>query len=241
METRWSPLIVRGFETTFRPWMRWRLAGIHVAGLADSYPDDVPVLMVANHTSWWDGFILRDVQRRAGHRGALVTVMREDQLQRFPFFRWMGVAGLSPTPAGTRRALRCVQSFCHDDPPWVSYFPQGRIWPSWKRPLGFQRGVQLFIEAIRPVLVLPVGIHLEMLGKPVPSAFVSVGEPILVEASDRSPSTERLETAVMSALSIIYDLLDACGEDLPTFWLRMPASRDKDEPMLDAARSEILL
>src|SRR5690606_15350821 len=91
MNSRFSPRIVAAFELGFRPWMRRRIHAVRVAGLPTYTPSARPILLVSNHVSWWDGFVLREVQRRIRPDAPVYVVMSEERLKRLPFFRLMGV------------------------------------------------------------------------------------------------------------------------------------------------------
>lgn len=218
MATSWHPLAVRLLYLFLRPFMQRRLAGIYVQGLPTALPAGHTVLLVANHVSWWDGFLLREVHQHCVGDHPLYTVMLEAQLRRFPFFRWMGALGITPSePASLRRALRFLQAQRQEaDNPWVAFFPQGRIWPSWRRPLAFQPGLRLFAEALKPAVLLPVGLHIEPLNEARPAAFVSVGPPRLCGEN----VVQMAEEGVTEALNQIHDLLRTYGEDTPKHWPR---------------------
>ena len=216
MPTRWSPLALHLFYLFLRPFMRRRLAGIYLHGLPQAVPENHAVFLVANHVSWWDGFLLREVHRRCVGDRPLYTVMLEAQLRRFPFFRWMGAIGMTPEePASLLRVVRFLKAERQQQSAlWVAFFPQGRIWPAWRRPLGFQPGLQLFTDAVRPAVVLAVGLHLEPLNQTKPSAFVSVGAPVV--AGD--DIAQVAEAAVTDELDRIQQLLHTHGEDAPPHW-----------------------
>lgn len=205
------------FEWFFRPWMHHRLGGIYITGLPRALPVDEGVLLAANHVSWWDGFLLREVQRRSGNKGPLVTMMDAHELRRFPFFRFLGVAGLRPTVAATRDALRQVAAMRARGPLWLSFFPQGRIWPSWKRPLGFRGGVVRFAETLAPAIVLPVGLHVEPLTKEKPTAFAAVGQPLHITGGTPL-DVGVLEAHVETAVTFIHRHLAKYGEAALQHW-----------------------
>src|SRR5947208_2199405 len=85
---RWTPLFVRAFELAWRPWMRSRLH-VRIGQMPATLSADVPLLLVANHTSWWDGFVLRELQRRLRPDAPLYTLMSSAELARFPALRLM--------------------------------------------------------------------------------------------------------------------------------------------------------
>ena len=94
----------------------------------------------------------------------------------------------------------------------VAYFPQGRIWPSFRRPLGFERGIELFARRL-PVVTLPVGLHAEPLNRVAPTFFVSIGPP-----TQGTVQAEDLERSVEEELDAIHGFLSAHGEDALRRW-----------------------
>jgi 1-acyl-sn-glycerol-3-phosphate acyltransferase len=220
LTTRFSPAAVAAFELVFRPWMHRRLAGVHVAGVPRDFPTDRPLLLVANHSSWWDPFLVREVQRELRPGAPLYTLMLRSELVRRPLLRRLGVVGIDgDTPSSVLAALRFLGRRLRDRPDGaVLLFPQGRIWPSGCRPLGFRPGVELFARRL-DAAVLPVGLHLEPLNRIAPTAFVSIGEVLPSTAS-----VARIEAEVEEELDRILSFLSLHGEAAPGAW---PAPHDR--------------
>jgi len=217
VRTRYSRGVWAGFELLFRPWMHRRLDGLHLRGVENTaWLPDLPVLLVANHVSWWDGFLLREVHRRIRPRAPLHVVMTEAELRRVPAFRWMGAVPLGDDPMAARRLLRDVQGRRDRRTDAVfGYFPQGRIWPSHRRPLGFRRGVAWLASHMAPVAVVPVGLHLEPLTRPGPAAFVAVGKPRIVRYAI---TVAELEAPVTELVDELLHWVRRHGEDAGRRW-----------------------
>lgn len=222
----WFSPAVWGFELFFRPWMNHRLGGIHLAGIPDDLPDDRAVILASNHVSWWDGFLLREVHRRVDPGVPLFTLMGDEERNKRPFFRALGVVGLDGDVGTLRRAIRTLRARRKRGPIWLSMFPQGEIRPSWSRPLGMRRGLAFFARLLEPAIVLPVAIHLEPLDRPGPTAFVHGGSPIEL-ATDRRLDLDRVEQTVEHTLDRIHAHLDRHGEASAAAW--PPADRPEDE------------
>lgn len=221
MRTRYSPGVWAGFELFFRPWMRRRLDGIHVrGGEHTAWLPDLPVLLVANHVSWWDGFLLREVHRRIRPGAPLHVVMTERELRRNPVFRWMGAVPLGDGPLAARRLLMDLQERKRSRPDAViGFFPQGRIWPSHRRPLGFHRGVAWLAPRLAPIAMVPVGLHLEPLNRPGPAAFVAVGKPIVIRAENTvQSSVPAVEGSVTELVDDLLRWVRRHGEDAARLW-----------------------
>jgi 1-acyl-sn-glycerol-3-phosphate acyltransferase len=233
--TSFSPYALRAFELAFRPWMSRRLAAVRVTGIRPGVGAGRPLMLVANHTSWWDAFLLREVQRVLRPDAPILTVMLERELARLPLFRLLGAIGMNPdSPASVRGAIRGLREQVESDPrSTILFFPQGRIWPAHRRPLGFRPGVELFSRRLAPICVLPAGIHLEPLAAPAPTAFVALAEPIDVGAEGVPASV--LERAMEDQLDRVLDLLAREGEGAADRW---PAPADALPPVLARPRPE---
>ena len=206
------------FDLLFRPRMKMGVRGIRMAGLPAELPRDRPLLLVANHMSWWDGFLMRPLQRALRPEDAFLTVMLEKELRLRPFLRLLGGIGLDPGSLASFRALLRFLEKERSESSRISvlYFPQGRIWPTHRRPLGFKGGVRLVARALAPVCALPVGLHLEAGNHPAPGAFLSVGSPRLIHDDELEPS--EMEGAVEEELDAILDFLARHGEDVDEAW-----------------------
>lgn len=227
-EPRFSFAALAAFELLFRRWMRARLHAIHLSGaLPTALPAGRPLIFAANHVSWWDGFVLREVQRRLRPGWRVQVLMHEAELRRFGFFRWLGAVPLDPArPASLLGALKRVAGFARQYPETVVFlFPQGRIWPTTRRPLGFRRGVELLARELDAVVV-PVAIHLEPLNHPAPSAFVAVGAPLL---PGEAVSAVALEARVAAELDRIHAVLAEHGEKAPAAWTAGPIAAARTE------------
>jgi len=234
----------------FHPWLRRKVEGIHLAGLPpggsssseDSDPvlrnasrettptgtsvdpeaAPVPLILVGNHVSWFDGFLLREVQRRLRPRSTLRTVMLSSELRWNPVLRSLGGTGFDPQrPLSLRGVIRTLRSVRDEERRRgglvVSFFPQGRIYPSFRRPLGFAAGVELLARALAPCRVMGVGIHLEPGNRVAPSAFLYGAPPRFVDTSRRL-DVELLERDVAEALDRIHHHLAVHGERGPDRW-----------------------
>lgn len=197
----------------FGPLMRRRLADVHFLGLPEALPPGRPVIALANHVSNWDGFLLRELQKRLRPGWPVYSVMLEAELRRYPLFRRLGGLGITPdSPASVGRVLRALKARrAVDGDFFLSYFPQGRIWPAFRRPLGFKPGIDLFVRALAPAVLLPVAIHVEPLRNLRPTVFVAAGRPLKVDRA--SPMHLLLQDLVQTQIDRIHAFLSEHGED----------------------------
>lgn len=217
MRSRFSPLALAAFEAFFRPWMRRRLNAVRITGLPRALPGDVPLVLAANHVSWWDTFTLREVHRALRPGAPLYTLASEAELAHLPYFRLTGAFGIDAArPASVRAAVRFVRDRARERrDSTLIFFPQGRIWPSHRRPLGLRRGIEAFVRPIAPCIVLPVAIHHEPGASAAPTVYVSAGLPEHV-ATDGDHAL--LEALVEAECDAILDFLSVHGEDAGRRW-----------------------
>lgn len=194
---------------------------VRMAGLPRAVPRDVPLLICPNHTSWWDGFLVKRLFAAIRPDATLLTIMLDEELGLHPVLRPLGAIGIRPGSLGSIRAtVRTVKAARSREPEiGVVFFPQGKLWPSFRRPLGFRPGVHLFHEAMAPAKILPVGIHFEPGVGPAPIAYLSTGTPIdPFDSGGRAHTLQRLEAAVEAELDAIHHFLAQHGEDEETHW-----------------------
>ncbi len=199
--------------------MKRRIAGVHIAGLPHVLDPDRPLIVVSNHVSWWDGFLLRAVQLRLRPHAPLHSVMLQRELKGKPFLKALGAVGIDPlNPASVKRAVAVLSERMRRRPDsMVLYFPQGEIRPSHARPLGFLRGIELFARHLPSADILPIGIHLEPLNTVSPHAFISAGE----LRDSRVVKASELEHEVERQLDHILHFIGKHGENSAAEW---PAS-----------------
>jgi hypothetical protein len=164
-------------ERLFLPYLRRIMKNsFHAVRLLGEPPDpprDKPVLIVANHGTWWDGFLLYILNEQVLHRG-LFVMMREEQLHRYRFFRRLGAFGIAPGhPRSVRAALAYSANLLRDPSHCLCVFPQGSLHRVRERPLGFQRGLErVLAEYGGEVSILPVAIACEFQGERRPEALL---------------------------------------------------------------------
>lgn len=207
----------QAFDMVFQPWMRRRLL-VRMGAMPALPPESGAVMLVANHCSWWDGFLLRKVQQAIRPGRPLYTIALERELARHPVLRFIGGVGLTPaSPGSILAAMRGLSTRIAESPDAViGYFPQGCIAPSFRRPLAFARGVELFAHHLAPLTIIPIAIHIEPLVNAAPTAFVLAGAP---QFTDFGPvSAVALECEITRLLDASLATLSVSGEKADVSW-----------------------
>jgi 1-acyl-sn-glycerol-3-phosphate acyltransferase len=184
IERRFDRIVVRGLDVLTR------------AG------QDGPVLVVANHTSWWDPLVVVHLFWRIVPLEAY-AMMDARNLRALPFFRKVGAFGVDLQDAADgARAIRYACKRLDKPGRLVWIFAQGREVPITVRPLGFRPGAAEIARLARRAIVLPCALRYEMGSRPDPVLYLSFGEPVSLPA-EQGRCTNVLEAAVTAELERI--------------------------------------
>ncbi|GHO87871.1 lysophospholipid acyltransferase family protein [Dictyobacter formicarum] len=139
-----------------------------------------PIIICANHSSWWDGYVAALVERHLHLDGYLM--MEEAQLKRYFFFRWIGC--FSVDRHNVRSAMQTInyagKLLKQRRGRMVWLFPQGEISPNDYRPLTFFSGTAHIARVAAPALIYPTAIRIEYLAEQRPDLYISMGEPLMI-------------------------------------------------------------
>lgn len=150
---------------------------------------DLPVLLLANHLSWWDGFLIIFLAEKLMPKRELHIAMLQSEWAKR---KWMSSIGAVPIdPASPAQLLsffkRLTQRKTDLPPLCLAYFFEGTMaTPSEGAPPP-KRGAELIIKKLSPVIVLPVSIVMDYRFKSKTSAFVNVASPIVLENAAKLP------------------------------------------------------
>jgi 1-acyl-sn-glycerol-3-phosphate acyltransferase len=199
IERRFARVVVRGRDTLAR------------AG------QEGPVLVVSNHTSWWDPLViihlLWQVVPLEGY-----AMMDAKNLRLLPFFRKVGAFGVDVDDAsdGARGIRYACKRLDHaGQAVWI--FAQGREIPVTVRPLVFRPGAREIARIASRAKVLPCALRYEMGSRADPVLYVSFGEAVKVprRAGDCARALEdavtaeldRIDAAIVSGEAIGFETL----------------------------------
>lgn len=223
-------------ETQRRPWflklarryVRRQLGshfdGVFVRGLAEikAFCATNPVIVAANHTCWWDAFLVVLLDEALGSES--YCLMDRENLDRLPFFGWIGALALDrENPKKCLRDLRASARLL-DEPRRVLWiFPQGEQRPFHLRPLNLQSGVA-FVAQQSGVGVVPLSISylyahsprariLACFGAPLPSEPIGLWRPFLRRLEERLVAGLEMNDGFLLAQKPDYQLLLASKRD----------------------------
>lgn len=209
-----APFLARGFA-----WYVSRLAGRHFASVRWRIPEEGarwgedPLLIVANHTNWWDGFLAHQVTRALGLQFQIL--MDAKGVDTYPVFRRLGAVPVRRSSVtGSVADLAAVAPNLRPGVAlWV--FPQGERRPAGAPVSGCEHGASwLALGAGRPVRIVPVGFRYPFLSEQLPEAFVLAGESWTVggcgQGADLRAARRTLTAEIERRLNAALAQLDAC-------------------------------
>ena len=159
--------------------LRRRFAGVLARGLEHvrTLQPGRAVLVCANHSNWWDGFVARlvgqQIQELTGKNGRYL-MQDETHLRRYPFFSACGVFGIDQKrpSAGLRYSAHLLKEA--KTQLWI--FPQGTLLPP-NAPLEIRDGAA-FLARLAGTQVLPLAIRYEWLIESKPTILIDIGPPL---------------------------------------------------------------
>ncbi|WP_375770561.1 lysophospholipid acyltransferase family protein [Archangium gephyra] len=149
-------------------------------------------LVYANHSNWWDGFVLHQVGKAAGWD--TYCVMEEQNLERYRFLSRLGAFSIRRGEAASSlETLRYARELLRQPRAAVCIFPEGELRPFGVLPLRLERGVEL-LGRVGQVECVPLAIRYAFFEHERPDVLVEVGAPHAAGALSRFQS--ELEGAV---------------------------------------------
>ena len=160
--------------------VRRRFHAMYVAGAENLARLDParPVVGCANHTNWWDGFVLYAFSKARQRDRDFHLAMDERNLARYFFFSWLGVFGVGlDDAAGATAGVRYAVRLLRDRPGRIAWiFVQGALTPPLE-PIVARPGAG-FIARHAGAQILPVVVRYEWLQESKATVFLAVGEPL---------------------------------------------------------------
>ncbi len=158
---------------------------------------DEPLILYANHTSFWDGFVVHALAHAAGREG--YVVMEEQNLARYRFLTRLGALSLRRGDrASALETLRHCAKVLERPRATLLLFPQGRLERA-GAPLRFERGLHV-LARLSGARAVPVGLRYAFFEHEYPDVLLAPGEPHAVDGID---ACERALAAQLERLAAV--------------------------------------
>ncbi|MEZ5070804.1 MAG: lysophospholipid acyltransferase family protein [Bacteroidales bacterium] len=144
---RHNPLSIWFFGSYSRLRMRLHFRFVRLRGESPANPRAHSLLVIANHFSWWDGFLIHYLNRKL-YRKRFHFMMLEDQLRRHRFLNQCGGYSVRKQSRDVLESLDSTLQLLRDPDNLVLLFPQGEIRSAHSRPFRFQKGTEHILRRV---------------------------------------------------------------------------------------------
>lgn len=202
------------FEKIFtvynRHLLRRRFHSLNISGIdyLKNTDEELPLIIYANHSSWWDGLVVLEILRKFDFES--YVMMEEKQLRKLFFFRWLGAFSVvRENPREAVESVKYAVNLLRKSPDrLILIFPQGEILPNDVRPLHFYNGLARIVEKVKNCYVVPLVLRFEFLGNFKPEIFVKIGAPkkfaagVKFDTRNVTANFEEKLTAILESLKL---------------------------------------
>ncbi len=234
-----GPFAVRAFERYVAGLARKTFASVRWHALDEwtAWPP-LPILVVANHTNWWDGFLSSPLSTAMGHHFRILMEARN--LARYKIFLRIGALPIERRSSmqAVRDLARATACLAPGTMMWI--YPQGERSPAAAPIADLERGAAWMIERHGgPIRVLPVAFRYPFLGEQLPEGFILAGNSWVEQPGDGMVRSA-LHARITDGLRATIAALDArlVAESLDDF-STLIAGRPSINTRLDAVRHKL--
>lgn len=107
----------------------------------------LPLLIISNHISWWDGFWVVNLNRRLFKR-KFHFMMLEEQLRRHWYFNYTGGYSVRKHSRSALESIDYTAELLTDRGNAVLLFPQGEINSLYKDTFVFEKGIERILKKV---------------------------------------------------------------------------------------------
>ncbi|MFK3937820.1 lysophospholipid acyltransferase family protein [Alkalihalobacillus sp. NPDC078783] len=141
------------------------------------HQEDAGVLILANHSSWWDGLITFYLTQTVCPYDSY-AMMSEKGMREFPFFKRIGAFSVDvEKPRSIVETLSYAKAKLHNHKA-VWMFPQGAEQPLEKRPLEFKTGSAHLATKDKKVTIYTITYYYMMSHEQKPRLYIEISSPI---------------------------------------------------------------
>jgi len=104
------------------------------------------ILLLANHFSWWDGFLMFQINRLYFRKNFHVMIT-EENYRKVWFLKYLGSFSVKKNSRSVIETLEYAGNLLNDSENLVLLFPQGRLYSGHVEQVQFQKGLMNLINA----------------------------------------------------------------------------------------------
>ena len=104
------------------------------------------VLLLANHFSWWDGFLMYQLNHKLFKKQFHVMVIA-DTMQKVSFFKYMGAFSVAKNSREILTSLDYAAELLNNPDNLVLIFPQGKLYSNFTDEVTFEKGLARIMQS----------------------------------------------------------------------------------------------
>lgn len=136
----------------------------------------IPVLILANHFSWWDGFWVMYMNMKLFRR-KFFFMMLEEQLRQHMFFNKTGGYSVRKGSKSIIESIQYTIDLLKERDNMVLLFPQGRIGSKYVNSISFEKGISRVIAEVEGKAQVLFEVNLvEYFSHSRPTLYIYLGE-----------------------------------------------------------------
>lgn len=141
-------------------WLKIKINFQQVTISHDFREKGLPILMISNHFSWWDGFWVVYLNLKLLHRKFFFFMMLEEELRKHMFLNKSGGFSVRKGSRSIVESLNYTAELLNDKNNLVLMFPQGRIESMHKQDIIFEKGIEFVLKktGTRPQIIFLVNL-----------------------------------------------------------------------------------
>ncbi|MFQ3579005.1 MAG: lysophospholipid acyltransferase family protein [Bacteroidales bacterium] len=157
---------------------------------------NLPILLLSNHSSWWDGFWVQYVQKKLFNR-KFYFMMLEDQLRKHWYFKYTGGFSVNKESRSILETINYTAQLLENNNSLVLMFPQGKIQSLHIREFHFEKGIEYIVKKTKKPFQLLMCVNLiDYFSSPKPTLYVYLKE---------YETTEYTTDAISAAYNRFYE------------------------------------
>ncbi len=192
------------FRRIVQGYFRRHFHAVRISGAERFVSDGGPLIVYANHSSWWDPMVCIQLARLMLPKLRHYAPMDAGSLERYGLLKKLGIFPVEmKTARGAVQFLRVGEAILRSGGIlWVT--PQGRFADARERPLAFKPGLAALARRVAEhggsCTLLPLAIEYPFWNERLPETLLHVGEAVQLTAG--SVSADDVQEQLVAALEV---------------------------------------
>jgi 1-acyl-sn-glycerol-3-phosphate acyltransferase len=174
LRAKHHPLIYAFFKAYSEWIIKRNFRAIQIIG---EYKDsDLPIVLISNHISWWDGFWALHLNQKLLKR-RFYFMMLEKQLRKYWYFNYTGGYSIKKKSKSIIETIEYSRNLLADKGNMILIFPQGEIQSMYTQSFSFEKGIGRVLHNLEnSVQLIFLANFIDYFSNPKPSLYSYIQE-----------------------------------------------------------------